>query len=259
MLLSRHTAAGFALALSLTTGSAAAGIITDEYHGADDHGWGDIIGDPSKFDILSASVDRVGNILVVGIETNFAGLGDNKLFTSVTNKAASQRNNVNMGLGYGDLFLGTAWDPDGGAPYLTDDYSTGTQWEYVFSLDNRWAEAGGSGELFALGPQDPAVLLSDDFLSGGTYRNGQEVAVDTAALAPALSDGAWEVDAVNGWLIFAIDVSGTALASATDVALHWNMTCGNDTIEGFTSVPEPQVGMLALLGLVGAGVVRRRR
>ncbi|MEC9339983.1 MAG: PEP-CTERM sorting domain-containing protein [Pseudomonadota bacterium] len=261
MLLSRHMATVATLALGLSVGPAIAGTITDGYYGSDDHGYGDVIGDAGKFDVFSATVERVGSTLTVSIATNFAGLGDNKLFTSLTNKDASKLNGVNMGLGYGDLFLGTAWDPDGSAPYLTDDYSTGTQWEYVFSLDNRWAVSGGNGELFGLDPQDPAVLLSEDFLSGGIFRNGQEVAVNIAALDPALSSGSWSVDAVNKLLTFTIDVSGTALANAQNIALHWNMTCGNDTIEGLTAmpVPEPGVGLLTLLGLVGVGASRRRR
>lgn len=247
------------LATALASASVTAGVITDTYIGADDHNWGDVIGDVGKFDIISASVDRVGSSLVVVIETNFAGLGDNQLFTSLTNTSASTLNGDNMGLGYGDLFLGTAWTPDGSAPYLTDDYSTGTQWEYVFTLDNRWAQDGGNGNLYALGAADPAVLLSNDFLSGGTFRDGQEVAVDTGLLDPALSDGAWVVDAVNNLLTFTIDVSGTALETAENVALHWNMTCGNDTIEGFASVPEPHLGLLTLVGLLGVGAVRRKR
>ena len=75
-----------------------------------------------------------------------------------------------------------------------------------------------------------------------------------------------------GALSFTMDVSGTALATANQIAFRWAMTCANDIIEGLasvapgggggggdniTAVPEPQTLMLLLLGM--AGIAYRRK
>jgi PEP-CTERM motif len=49
------------------------------------------------------------------------------------------------------------------------------------------------------------------------------------------------------------------LGSFTDLGLSWNMTCGNDTIQGDYSVPEPGTIGLLSLGLLGVGFASRRR
>ncbi|MBQ1783576.1 MAG: hypothetical protein II007_07985 [Gammaproteobacteria bacterium] len=35
-----------------------------------------------------------------------------------------------------------------------------------------------------------------------------------------------------GKISFTFDLSGTSLLGADDIAFHWAMSCGNDTIEG---------------------------
>ena len=87
-----------------------------------------------------------------------------------------------------------------------------------------------TGAGFSVTPFDANALLSDDFMSGATYRNGQEVAVDTASNVTAINDGTWSVDEAGKTVNFTIDLTGTTLANDTGIALHWAMTCANDTI-----------------------------
>ena len=117
------------LTLALWAGSAFAYTINDEYVGADDHGMGDVIGNPGLFDISKAEISLSGSMLRIDIYTNFAGLGDDGLFANYTSGG--------NGIGYGDLFLSDSWDPFGTSPYVGDDNSTGTLWTYGFALDNR--------------------------------------------------------------------------------------------------------------------------
>jgi hypothetical protein len=240
------------LMLSLSAAANAAPVaIDDTYYGGDDHNYGDVIGAASSFDVFRAELSQVGNILTVNIFTNFAGRGDDGLFAGYTQNG--------KGIGYSDLFLASAWNPYGSAPYLDDDNASGTVWEYGFSLDDRWNANGGDGTLYELsGSNDDSALMSEEFMSGAIYRNGQEVAVDTASnFASALNDGSWSVE--DGYMSFSVDLSGTDLSLANGIALHWGPTCANDIIEGYAEVPEPGSLALLALGLIGAGAARRRR
>jgi hypothetical protein len=235
--------------------------IADAYVGSNDHGIGDVIGDVNKFDIMGMDISVAGSTLTVTINTNFAGLGDNGLFAGITAG--------NTGIGYGDLLLSSAWNPNGSAPYLNDNASTGTVWEYAFSLDNRWMpEGSGTGTLFALnGVDNSEAILSDSFLTGGTFRDGQEVAVSIPTVQIGVSSnltavnntGSWAVDAVNKTVSFEIDLTNTGLAGS-GIAVHWGMTCANDVIEGFApAVPVPAAVWLFGSGLIGLVAVARRR
>lgn len=245
--------------------------IVDDYEGSDGHGYGDVIGSTSNFETTSMDVSLSGKMLTVSILTTFAGKGDNLLFDGLSG---------GKGIGYGDLFLGSSWTPYGTAPYTGDDTYTGSTWSYGFSLDDRWMSEGtaGTGTLYSLNNavsdndtatnNNPDALLSEDFMTGGTYRDGQEVAVnvtedrilngDITAIAGSSS---WSIDTSASRVNFMIDLTGTDLLLGDEIALHWGFTCANDVIEGAYSVPEP--GILALLsmglfGFIGASTLRRQ-
>ena len=191
--------------------------INDDYVGGDDHGYGDVIGKKAWFDIYSMDVERIGNMLSVTINTNFAGRGDDRLFNSSTRTAASGYDGVND-----DNF-----------------YAVGTtDWSYAFSLDDRWATNGGNGSLYSLNGLDGEasdILLSEDFLNRNTFRNGQEIAVKTDGKDPIPNSSpddpesnTWSIiadtDTTVGKIHFLIDLTGTSLAGSDTIALHWGMT-----------------------------------
>ena len=239
--------------------SASATIIDDNYTGADDHGWGDRIGNHTTsgggytFEVHNMEVDLVGTLLNVQINTNYAGHAGL------------------WGTGYGDLFLGNSWDPAGSAldNYLIDDNTNGTVWTYGFSLDGDRYDAdnmGGTGTLYKfttanLSTDNVTNAVLSNEVTGPTHRNGQEVIVRSGS-GSDVGSGTWSIsnDDADDYILFSIDLANTDLLTGDEIALHWGMTCGNDTIEGAYDVPEP--GMLALLGL-GAGILgfttRRRK
>lgn len=244
--------------LTASSFSLQAATIIDTYIGANNNGHGDVIGSGSNFQIDSMEVELNGAILTVSINTGFAGKGDNGLFSGITLGK--------KGIGYGDLFLSSAWVPngDGTQDYINDDASNGTVWTYGFSLDDRWMNENdaGTGALYSLGSanNEADILMADDFLTGGVFRNGQEVAVDRSAqgVTALVNDANW---AITGSTVdFSVDLAGTSLLNGSDIALHWGFTCANDVIEGsmgVSPVPVPAAAWLFGSGLLGIAAISR--
>lgn len=245
---------GMALLFAATTAQSAT--ILDEYVGA---GYGsDVLGNGSKYQVNFMDVEIVGSILTVSINTTFAGNGDNGFLSSNTVGG--------NGIGYGDLFISGAWNPFGTADYKDDDASNGTVWSHGFSLDDRWMHESeaGTGVLYGLtsGDNDTDIKLSDDFFTRGSFRSGQEVAVDrNSAGAMALGNaGSWLVTADT--VEFTIDLAGTGLLAGSEIALRWQMSCANDIIEGAADVPPIPVPAAVWLfgsGLIGLVAIARRK
>ncbi len=223
------------------------------YWGSNAHGYGDVIAGAGDltFDVNGASISRTAGWLNVDIYTNFAG------HAGVDSWAGPH------GIGYGDLFLASAWHPYGtDAHHTSDNASNGTLWSYALSLDNRWNNNGGVFNLYRLsGPSNlNNVLLPNSFLTCGAgcvYRDGQAVAVNTAsATVNLVGSGIWTVK--PGELSFLLDVSGLEIGGWNDIAIHWGPTCQNDVIEGGGHIPEPSTWMLLSFGLIGLGFSRAR-
>jgi len=248
------------LGLMAMFSSVSATPLTDTYRGGDGHGYGDVISDAGVdiYDVQGMDASRSGSVLTVTIYTNFAG-----------NAGVESRWTRNgTGIGYGDLFLSSGWDPHGSGFYDTDNAANGNHWTYAFALDDAFSTTGGIGTIYALGAgtagnHNPDALLSDHFMkcsSGCVYRNGQEVAVNTARASATNTTGTWTVG--NGFLSFSFDTSGLDL-DPDNFGFHWTMYCGNDVIEGLgpVTVPEPATADVFLLGLglIALVVMRQRK
>ena len=216
---------------------------------------------------VTRTVDAGRTYLDVQVNTNFAGkagayhYGD-LFLTDVAN--------YDPYVGYLDAGISNGYSPD--SRFGTADLGQNTRWLYAFDVDygstSRADNTSGVNHTGALVDIDQNQYAQDTTTareypsdSGNGYRPDQIV----MANKEGTENGYWSV--TNGdYVSFHIDISGTSLASAGQLALRWAMTCGNDIIEGIASfpnsgatVPEPAAYMLMLAGLAGLGFSRRRK
>jgi len=279
------------LPLTVFAGNITSTNISDNYIGA---GHSQDVNGGSKYDIQSMTVSRTGTWMTVDIFTNFVGHNDNSIGFGDLFMAADENDpNANP------------WKPDGTAAnnYNTDrfagnDYNgnhvatTNTNWNYAYTLQD-WTAGGQYDDRDASSGQGRLVSGFDDsdlrHSNTSSHRRHQAVALNSSVYngsnnsnnaydnlhyngTTANADSShWNYgsnswSSANGKISFAFDVSGTALASANQIAFRWAMTCANDIIEGLVSVnttppplpvPEPQTLLLMLLGL--AGISYRRK
>lgn len=223
--------------------------ITDMYHGADDHGYGDVIGKDHLYSVQSMDVHFGSGQLMIDVYSRyFDNIGSD-------------------GTGLGDLFISTnGWNPHGSQPYLNDDASNGESWEFGLKLDD-YGATSGDFFLYDTTPANSAVLSFAP--SGYIWRDGQEVRVNAseANLLFLGSAGTWSIQD-NGTSVDTDDymrfmINNTAFnsyfAGVQNYGFHWGMTCANDVIEGGAVIPEPSTVLLLGLGLIGVGGYARVR
>ena len=224
--------------------------VQDNYVGADDNGYGDVVGADADFNIESMEVAQNGADFEFKINTTFA----DKAGTLFPNLTAG-----GTGIGYGDLFLSNQWSPIGSAPYAADDASNGTNWTYGLMLTDRYNDVGGDVFLYELpGSNLDDAFISDNLMTGGIWREGQEVTIKTDGKT-GFNVGSWS--STSSALTISADLGQSTLVNGEKLAFHWGMTCANDVIEGevdINKVPEPGTIGLAALALTGMFFMRRR-
>lgn len=233
-----------ALFLTLPVTANAVTIINDEYYGADDHEYDDVIGSDLAFDISKMEVDYSGGILTVDIYSRYL---DNisALETTLT-----------------DLFISTdGWNPITTRPNYLDDWSlNGEDWEYALVMDDH-EPAGISGDLDLFSTTQGTIENSDDAFrpADGSFRDGQEVLFVPNTNETALATGTWSISRggsdLDDFIRFVVDFD---FPNTEPLAFHYaSAICANDVIEG--QVPEPATFLLSGLGLLGMGCFLRRK
>lgn len=258
----------------------------------------------SKYNINTMEVSRVDNLMTVVINSNFVGhnsgdiqFGD--LFMAA-NDPGDNSNPWNPESLTGDRYSNNKPGEEAS--------NTGTNWNYAYTLenykqDNYWYnqkqssnyendrnDNSGQGRLVSgfsnsdlvnsasNNRTSQAVSLKRSKIRKDSYWkkvNGQwDIASDyTTTNAYDNTHGDWTNwttnDAANT-LTFSFDVSGTALATANQIAFRWAMTCANDIIEGLVHfkgadstgggnpIPEPHTILLMLLGMAGIAYKRKQ-
>lgn len=204
--------------------------IYDNFIGGDDHGYGDVIGNPDVFGIDWMDVDIVGTTMNIDIRTPFT-------------EGASGT----YGVEYGDLFISV------------DGYTPETEvWEYVFDVSERKLY-----DIRSTAAQSQIILANMNQMpdpSRYVWRDGQEVQIDPTGLTALTTGGS---AGRNGdYYSLSFDISGMSFSHGADIGFHWAMTCGNDTIEaGYTPAPVPEPGTMLLLGagMIGLFAVGRKK
>lgn len=256
---------------SVFAGSIPAGAIVDDYiGGTGNHGatGQDVFGSgyDTKWMQVKRTKDSDGN--------SFLNVFVNSEFVS-KNKAG--------GINYGDLFLMD------GSNYQTPDscvvageakvgcrdtlHSSDNQWQYAFDLGYARTKSNKkldydhrrNGVLREIPASNYAnsFITTENYGSGGYSRSNQIVLVKN--LNTIRGSGKWWVDTSDNILAMSFNITNTSLASASQIALRWAMTCANDIIEGKVSLasakptPVSEPSTLFLMFAAFAGLVVRQK
>ncbi len=218
------------------------------YVGADDHGWGDVIGAEYWFGVRGAEVYVDNDVLIIDIYTRYL-------------------NNFNQyQTELGDLFISTdEWTPFGSSPYVEDDASNGEDWEYALVMDDH--TGGTTSGVASLYSVNPAGIVLSYAPSGYIWRTGQEVQYSGTGDPAAV--GTWEFLNLgdpdsDDFIRFSIGFGDWSFG-VEDMAFHYTMSCANDVIEGGFDIPSntvPEPSTLIFLGsglLLLGGYIRKKR
>lgn len=216
--------------------------IYDNYYGANAHGYGDVLGESEYFDVSRMDVNFNNGTMIVDIYSRYF-------------------NNIGIyGTQLGDLFISThGWHPYGEAPYLSDNASHGTTWDYVAVLDNHLATSGHFS-LYEISDGGNIVLSYGP--SGSTWRDGQAVQFAPAPTGSPKFTGTWSIGTssdTDDYLRFTINYNSWG---SGPFGFHWTMSCANDVIEGEDPpipTPEPATMLLLGSGLIGLSFGLRKK
>ena len=241
-------ALGLFLIMAIAPQNSRAYIINDNYYGADDHGYGDVIGDDWRFDIDCMEITTTGSTMTVDIRTTFDQKQDYPSGAPVL---------------FGDLFISTdGWSPAGTSPYLTDNMlnSDAEDWEYAFHLQvgedplNYTKGTDYTGKLYSISDSDINASYAP---SGWTWRDNQEVTINPPEGGV---DGSWSYtgggSGAYGHLVMEFGIPTSW--NLNNLGFHWGPTCANDVIEGGAPIPEPATMLLLGSGLIGLAGFRKK-
>ncbi len=217
------------------------------------------------------------------VERNKDSAGDSWLNVFINTEFVGK--NKRGGINYGDLFLMD------GNNYQTADscivagetkvgcrdslHNSDNQWQYAFDLGGARSKSNNklgyddrrAGKLREIPSYNYAnsFITTEQYGSGGYSRSNQIVLVKN--LNTVQGSGEWWVDTSDNILAMSFNITNTTLASASQIALRWAMTCANDIIEGKvslastqppTSVPEPS-SILLMLGAFAGLYIRQKK
>lgn len=236
--------------------------IMDNYIGADPTGnyaqWehADVIGTKDVFEVqkMQVNFNSANRLSSIGVYTNYV--------KPLTDVGASYT-------ALGDLFISTKGYST--TDMQRDDMYHGQQWNYALVLSahdfGNTLPSTRRIDLYRVAA-DRSNIIKSSAPRGYIYRENQETQIDTRIAGYRIDTiGTWDINNNTGnepYGILSFDLTNTSLVeqylTAKEYGFHWNMTCGNDTIEGGATapVPEPSTVMLLGAGMLGMAIIRKR-